>query len=54
MKISKISFKYQGESAVAVAENGKLAWIVLDGHVGPAGQWSKELQQAASKALNLI
>ena len=54
MKISKISFKFHGMQAAASTENGKLAWIVLDGHVGPAEQWSKELQQAASKALNLI
>lgn len=54
MKIIKISFKYQGVSAVAFAENGKLVWIILDGHVGPAEQWSAELQRAARKALNLI
>ena len=54
MKISKISFKYRGMQAIAVAENGDLAWIVLDGHTGPAAQWSAELQQAARKALNLI
>ncbi len=54
MTISKISFKFKGMQAVAVAENSKLAWIILDGQVGPAGQWSEELQQAASKALGLI
>lgn len=54
MKVSKISFGFNGMKAVAIAENGKLAWIVLDGQTGPAGQWSAELQQAANKALNLI
>lgn len=54
MQVTKISFKFHGMKAAASTENGKLAWIMLDGQVGPAEQWSEELQQAASKALGLI
>ena len=54
MQVTKISFKFHGMKAAASTENGKIAWIMLDGQVGPAEQWSEELQQAARKALNLI
>lgn len=54
MKTIKAEFTFDNMPCIAIAENGSIAWISLDGFVGPVSQWSLELRLAAIEALKLL